>query len=162
MGQGTSTNPNEWATTWVTTTTAQDDGKVQVEDENGTDYPVPDVDQLGLPGHYAQAAAGARGYMMRLERGGVIVATYTDPPSDAVDGEAGMIGPDSTSPVVARVLPGALGDFFEVTGGRVIDTVLLGTGGVTKYVARNGDVVATPLGVSVGTVVGSTVKVKAG
>ncbi len=155
-----SSNTNEWATTWVSVSTAQDDGKVQVDD--GTATPPTDIDQLALPGHYSKPLPGWDGYMLRLERGGVIVAAYTAPPSDAADGEVGWIGPDTTSPMIARVTPGALGDLYEIKGGRIMDTVILCSDGATKYVGRDLDPVVTPAGVSVGTIRATTIKVKAG
>lgn len=158
-----SENPFEWATTWVTTSTDDDGtGIVQVIDLV-TEEPLQEVTQLGLPGVYARGGKDVRGFLLRLENGGgVCVAAYTDPPSDAVVDEVGFYGKDGTSPIILRVLPGALGDFCEVKGGRVMDTVILCSDGVTKYVGRDLDPVVTPLGVSVGTLRATTIKVKAG
>jgi len=90
MDQG---NPNEWVGTWVTTSTADDgSGYVQAVDiVSDADHPLQHVAQMGLPYHYSRGNAGFKGYLLRQENGGgIIVSTWTDPPSDCVDGEGGI------------------------------------------------------------------------
>jgi len=166
-------NPLEWVTTWVTTTTNQDlstgleDGRVQVQ-ADGENVPGK-VEQLGLPGHYAVATTGVDGLLLRLERGGWMVSAWTQPPSDAVTRECGI----KSNNVIARVKPT---DIFEVkasrTGFAVPATGVLTGGGISLgacdssdgpilQVIRATDTVVTPLGVSVGVCMGTTVRVGA-
>jgi hypothetical protein len=142
-------NPNEWATTFGTTLTADDGfGYVQFEDEAGN--PVPEVAQMGLPGHYSRGKAGFKGYLLRLENGGgVCVATWTDPPSDSVEGECGLT--DGTA--VLRMLPTQQVEAKGTTGiGGVCFGALDFSEGVPIYIARMGDVVAVG-GVTIGPIV---------
>ncbi len=168
-----SENPLEWVTTWATTTTTQDlslgsdDGRVQVQ-ADGENVPGK-VEQLGLPGHYSCAPVGVSGLLLRLERGGWMVSAWTQPPSDAVTEECGIKSGD----IIARVLPT---EVFEIkkaktgvavpatgvlTGGGISLGAVDSTDGVILQVIRATDTVVTPLGVSVGMCMGTTVRVGA-
>jgi hypothetical protein len=156
-------NPNQWTTCWVTTSTVDDDGIVQAVDDTGT--PVPEVDQLGLPGHYSKADIGSRGYMLRLENGGKIVACYTSPPigvDAAVAGEAGLFV-DGT---ILRIVPNAVTNgVFEIRHAPALGGISLGatdlSDGVPLLVVRTTDPVVTPAGIGVGTCQATTTRVVA-
>ncbi len=160
-------------------TVARDDsgGRVQVNGVKvgGKTETREGVAQFSLPYFYSVAMTGVRGLLLRLLRGGVMVAAKHIRPTDAVAGEAGIFSPGGA---LMRLLPT---DIFELKGTAVVGGISLGsadpatpdlgpappgpqpTVGVpgTRYaVVRTGDQVILG-GTPIGNVLGSTTRMVA-
>jgi hypothetical protein len=156
----------------ATTTSVDDGGRVQMAGPSGGGRTenLPGVAQWSLPYFYSVAEAGVRGAVLRLLRGGIMVAIKHVRPSDAVAGEAGIFSPGGA---LVRLLKTKV---FEVkgtkTGVAVPATGVLTGGGISLgavdlsdgpvlQVVRSTDPVVTPAGIGVGTCQGTTLRVGA-
>lgn len=145
----------------ATTTSVDDGGRVQMAGPSGGGRTenLPGVAQWSLPYFYSVAETGVRGAVLRILRGGIMVATKHVRPSDAVTGEAGILSPGG---ILMRLLRT---NYFEIKGATAAAGISLGardfSDGVPLLVVRTTDPVASPLGVCVGTCQATTTRVVA-
>jgi len=101
------------------------------------------------PGFYSVVAAGIRGLVLRLFDGGILLGSYTQAPSDAVAGEAGLnVGgavvrarPDGT--IELRTGGGAVNLRIYSDGTvRIANATTIELGGVTPVVLHGNNVLS--------------------